>query len=172
MTKHFSQTCVWSKKLQARATFVEQYSQPYFRAVSCNSSSSDCGEPCSSKKKGGTHTSIDTYLAQHCEKRHKENKWEKKKKKRQTKERLPRLDLASSTQKVTPKLFMDRQPDFFCCIEKKNIALHTVHARVTHGTRYAARPNMDDNVPQACPCTPAQRTQSCGKPWRFQRDII
>ena len=40
MTKHISHTYLWQKKLQARAIFAKQYSQPYFQAVSCNSSSS------------------------------------------------------------------------------------------------------------------------------------
>ena len=32
-------------------------------------------------------------------------------------------------------------------LEKKSIALHTAHVRVTHGTRHAARPHLDGNVP-------------------------
>ena len=37
--------------------------------------------------------------------------------------------------------------------KEKRISLHTVHARVTHGTRHTARPNLDDDVPRSCPCT-------------------
>ena len=46
---------------------------------------------------------------------------------------------------------LDRRPVFF--FREKTIALHTAHSRVTHGTRHAARPNLDNNVAQTCPCT-------------------
>ena len=47
--------------------------------------------------------------------------------------------------------------------------MNTGHARVTPGIRDAARRNLDENVPQTCPF-PAQVTQRCGNPFRFQRD--
>ena len=55
--------------------------------------------------------------------------------------------------------YLDRRPVFF--FFRENVALHTAHARdtrqyvmrVTHGTRHAARPNLDDHVPQTCPGT-------------------
>ena len=51
--------------------------------------------------------------------------------------------------KVAPKLFGSAACFFF---RKISIAVrHKAHARVTHGTRHAARPNMDDNAPQTCP---------------------
>lgn len=31
--------------------------------------------------------------------------------------------------------------------------MHKAHARVIHGTRNAARPNLDYTVPSTCPCT-------------------
>ena len=33
-------------------------------------------------------------------------------------------------------------------LERKSIVLCMAHARVTQGTRHAARPNLDDSVPQ------------------------
>ena len=64
---------------------------------------------------------------------------------------MPGLELASSNSKLHPS-YLDRRPVSFLG-EGGIMALHTVHARVTHGARHAARPDLDDNVPQTCPCT-------------------
>ena len=53
----------------------------------------------------------------------------------------------------------------FSFFEKKSIAMHTAHARATHGTQRA------QTWMTTCPKpVPSQGTQSCGKPCRFQRD--
>ena len=46
--------------------------------------------------------------------------------------------------KVAPKLFGPAVRYVF--FGENNIALYTGHARVTHGIRHAARPNMDHDV--------------------------
>ena len=59
----------------------------------------------------------------------------RKKANEKQKERLPGLELASSTLKLYP-ICLERRPVLY--FGEKNIALHTANARVTHGTRQRA----------------------------------
>ena len=62
-------------------------------------------------------------------------------------ERLPGLELTSWNSKLHPSYL-----DLWLVFWEKGITIHTAHARVRHGTRYAAHPNLSDNVPHTCPC--------------------
>ena len=50
-------------------------------------------------------------------------------------------------------------------LREKSIALHTAHARVTHSTRNAERPNLDDNVPQNLPCPRGMASHTSPNLW-------
>ena len=67
--------------------------------------------------------------------------------------RLPGPELASSISRLRTPSYFDRRPVFPFLLKNKSISLHTAHARVTHGTRHAARRKLDDNVPQTSPYT-------------------
>ena len=62
---------------------------------------------------------------------------------------MPGLDFASSNSKLHPS-YLDRRSVLFFL--RKEASHYTAHARVMYGTRHAASPNLDDNVPQTCPC--------------------
>ena len=75
----------------------------------------------------------------------------KREKRQEQKESLPGVGTRVLKLKVAPTLYLDRRPVVFFI--RKKASHYTAHARVTHGTRHAARQNLDDNVPQTCSST-------------------